>query len=255
MSRKFIVRVYRGVPGKQYWEEFECLLKPFYNVTTLLMDIQKNPVNKQGQRVEPVVWEQGCLEIVCGSCSMLINGRPAQGCGTLIERVLKESGSDVLTLAPFTKFPLLRDLVVDRTKMFDALKKVHAWIPASDSSDQGFGPPISFEVQEQRYRLSTCMSCGCCSEACPQVNAHSSFIGPAAISQVRLFNTHPIGKLSAKERLQALMGDGGVSDCGNAQNCVAVCPKGIPLTESIAYAGRHTVKQALHDLFSVGGCE
>jgi succinate dehydrogenase / fumarate reductase iron-sulfur subunit len=131
--------------------------------------------------------------------------------------------------------------------MFDNLKKVKAWIDVEDSLDRGSGPKIDPKVQESSYVLSTCMTCGCCSEACPQINTHSAFIGPAAISQVRLFNAHPIGKFTEEERLHALMEEGGVSSCGNAQNCVAVCPKEIPLTESIALMGRAVVKQAFRD--------
>lgn len=67
-----------------------------------------------------------------------------------------------------------------------------------------------------------------------------SFVGPAVISQTVLFNSHPSGKMSASSRLEALMGPGGITDCGNAQNCVKVCPKEIPLTRSIARAGRET---------------
>jgi succinate dehydrogenase / fumarate reductase iron-sulfur subunit len=89
------------------------------------------------------------------------------------------------------------------------------------------------------------MTCGCCLEACPQVNDRSSFIGPAAINQVRLFNLHPSGKMHAKERLESLMGEGGVADCGKAQNCVEACPKEIPLVDSIAAMGRATTKQLL----------
>ena len=95
------------------------------------------------------------------------------------------------------------------------------------------------------------MTCGCCCEACPQVNAHSKFIGPAPISQVHLFNSHPVGKMMAQERLKPLMEEGGVSNCGNAQNCAAVCPKNIPLTESIALMGRETTKQALKNLLGL----
>ena len=117
-----------------------------------------------------------------------------------------------------------------------------------DALDRGFGPKISPKVQEEMYVLSTCMTCGCCTEACPQINSHSKFIGPAVISQVRLFNSHPVGKLMEGERLKPLIEEGGVSECGNAQNCAAVCPKEIPLTESIAFMGRKVVKQALKEM-------
>lgn len=250
MSQTFILKIYRGTPGNQYWEEFELTLKPYYNITSALMDIQKNPVNKQGQRVTPVAWEQGCLEVVCGSCSMLVNGRPVQGCVVLIEKVIKASGSNVITLAPFTKFPLVKDLVVNRDQMFENLKKISAWLDVDDSLDKGFGPKIDPKIQEERYVLSTCITCGCCTESCPQIGPHSKFIGPAPISQVRLFNVHPVGKINAKKRLHALMGEGGVTDCGNAQNCVQVCPKDIPLTESIAMMGRKVAIQAVRDLLN-----
>lgn len=246
--RTFILKIFRGTPGTQYWEEFELEYKPFYNVISALMDIQKNPINRQGKKVAPVTWEQGCLEEVCGSCSMLINGRPRQACTALIETLTSQSGSQVVVLAPFTKFPLIRDLVVDRQSMFDSLKKIRAWIDVDGSYGQDAGPKMSQDVQQVRYMLSTCMTCGCCSEACPQVSSRSDFMGPAPISQVRLFNTHPTGALEAPNRLRTLMQKGGVSDCGNAQNCAKVCPKNIPLTESIAVMGGKATTQALRDL-------
>jgi succinate dehydrogenase / fumarate reductase iron-sulfur subunit len=81
------------------------------------------------------------------------------------------------------------------------------------------------------------------------VSPSTAFIGAAAISQVRLFNNHPTGEMNAGERLRALMGEGGVADCGKAANCVQACPKGIPLTSSIAEMARSTTKQALEDWF------
>lgn len=251
MLGQFTLKVFRGVPGEQYWEEFELELTPFLNLTTALLQVQKNPVNKAKQKVTPVAWEQGCLEEVCGSCTVLVNGRPRQGCTALVHQILEETGSNVITIAPMSKFPLIKDLVVSRDQMFDSLKKVHAWVDADDSFDRGFGPKISPSIQDVRYELSTCMTCGCCLEACPQINQHTKFMGAAAISQVRLFNAEPTGKLQAEERLRALMEEGGIADCGNAQNCVAVCPKNISLTESIALMQREVNKQAVKDLFSV----
>lgn len=253
--KRFILKIFRGTADKQYWEEFELDLKPFYNITSALMDVQKNPINRKQEKVTPVAWEQGCLEEVCGSCTMLINGRPRQACTALIDGLLKASSSNTVVLAPMTKFPLVKDLVVNRDQMFKNLIKIHGWIDADDSLDRGFGPKISPKVQEVMYVLSTCMTCGCCTEACPQINSHSKYIGPAPISQVRLFNNNPTGKMVAEERTRTLMEEGGISDCGNAQNCVQVCPKNIPLTESIAVMGRTAAKQGLKDLFSLPDIE
>ncbi len=100
------------------------------------------------------------------------------------------------------------------------------------------------------YVLSTCMTCACCLEACPQITKDNKFIGAAAISQVRLFNMNPTGKMNADERLHGLMQEGGIQDCGKAQNCVEVCPKEIPLTTSIAAMNRDVTKQLIKDIFS-----
>ncbi|MDP1834303.1 MAG: succinate dehydrogenase iron-sulfur subunit [Chlamydiales bacterium] len=250
MGMKYICKIRRGSPGNQYWEEFELEHVPMANVISSLMEIQRNPINRAGARVAPVVWEQGCLEEVCGSCSMLINGVPRQACTALIAPIVEQTGSSTIVLAPMTKFPLVRDLIVDRSSMFENLKKVSAWIDSDGAYDRGAGPRLSQAKQEVRYALSTCMTCGCCSESCPQVNEHSKFMGPAPLAQVRLFNSHPFGHMQAAKRLRAVMGEEGVTGCGNAQNCVRVCPKKIPLTDAIAAIGRDVTLQTFRDLFS-----
>src|SRR5271167_1654331 len=188
----------------------------------MLMEIRRNPVTRNGKRVAPVVFDANCLEEVCGSCTMLINGRVRQACSQLADGL----GGPV-TIEPMSKFPVIRDLMVDRSKMFAALKKAHAWIPIDGTYDLGPGPRMRPEDQEFAYLFSRCMTCGCCLEACPQVSDHSSFMGPAVIGQVYLMGKHPTGHMHQDERLAAMMGDGGISDCGNAQNCVEVCPKEI----------------------------
>ena len=217
------------------WEELTVPYRKGENVLTCLMDVQKNPVTVDGKPTTPVVWESNCLEEVCGACTMVINGRVRQGCTALVDKL-----EQPITVQPMTKFPVIRDLMVDRSRMFESLKKVHAWIDIDGTYDLGAGPRVAPEVQDARYVLSTCMTCGCCLEACPQVNSRSSFIGAAALNQVRLFNEHPSGKLHKDVRLEAIMAEGGIADCGNAQNCVEVCPKNIPLTDSIAQLYRET---------------
>jgi succinate dehydrogenase / fumarate reductase, iron-sulfur subunit len=227
----------------KHWDEFEIPWEPMMNVISSLMSVRKNPKTLDGKTVEPPVWESGCLEEVCGACTMIVNGKVRQACTALVDQI--SPNGETITLEPMTKFPLVRDLIVDRTKMFESLKKVKAWVVLDGTHELGPGPKVSQETQEEAYPLSRCMTCGCCLEACPQVNDGSKFIGPAAISQVRLFNLHPSGKMNAKERLEAVMGEGGVADCGKAQNCVEVCPKEIPLVDSIAQVSRQTTKHML----------
>lgn len=248
--KKFTFKIWRGSPGNQYWEEFSLTLKPSMNVISALMEIQMLPINTKGEKVHPVVWEAGCLEEVCGSCSMLINGRPRQACTALIGPILEETGKDEIILAPFTKFPLVRDLVVDRTIMFDNLKRAHAWIDTDGMFARGPGPKINPKKQEVMYSLSTCMTCGCCVEACPQMTEKHEFVGPQVVAQVRLMNDNPTGAVEKADRLHTMMEKDGISACGNAQNCVKVCPKNIPLTDSLAAMGRDVTNQAMKDLFS-----
>jgi succinate dehydrogenase / fumarate reductase iron-sulfur subunit len=230
--------------SESYWEEFEILYKPHMNVIGALMEIQKNPVNAQGKSTTPVVWESSCLEEVCGSCSMLVNGKARQACTALIDH-LKQP----IVLEPFSKFPCIRDLRVNRSSMFESLKRVRAWVPIDGTYDLGPGPRMAESERAVAYDLARCMTCGCCLEVCPQVSDHSDFIGAAAVSQVRLFNMHPTGKLHKETRIDALMGPGGLADCGNAQNCVKACPKDIPLTTSIAEVGRELTKRMIQRLF------
>ncbi len=229
---------------KPYWENFKVPYLSNSNVISCLMQIQANPINIDGVMVAPVVWDCNCLEEVCGSCTMLINGKVRQSCSALIDKLQKP-----IVLEPMSKFPVVRDLTVDRTRIFNSLKSVQAWVTADGYHDLGPGDRLSQKHQEVAYKLSECMSCGCCLEACPQYSKDNNFLGAAAINQARLFNMHPTAKNIAEERLDSLMKEGGIANCGNAQNCVESCPKSIPLTESIAEIGRQVSGKLWRNLF------
>lgn len=225
------LKIKRQINSKSlpYWEEFEIPYRKNMNIISALMEIQKNPVNVKGEKVSSVVWEYNCLEEVCGACSMVINGKVRQACSALVDHL-----KHPIILEPMSTFPVERDLVVNREKMFEALKKIKGWIPIDGTYALDAGPNIMQEDQQEAYKYSTCMTCGCCLEACPNVNRKSPFIGPQAMGQTKYFNMHPIGKTKKEERLQIVVSKEGISNCGNAQNCVQVCPKEIPLTTAIA---------------------
>ena len=238
------------------WEEFDVPIEPGANVISALQWIAANPKNARGEATMPVIWDACCLEEVCGACSMLINGKVRQSCSCLLDEYTPNDG-DQITLEPMRKFPVVRDLMVDRARLFRNIMRVKAWVPIDGTYHLGKGPQDTPDHQQMRYKLSECMSCGCCMEACPQFNLQeqeasweTSFIGAHAISQARLFNEHPTGKVLAGQRLDVLMGPGGISDCGNAQNCVKVCPKEIPLTESIGAVGRAVTVHSLSRFFT-----
>lgn len=230
-------------PESRRWEEFKVPYLPQMNVISALQQIQKDPRTVDGKEVAPVVWEAVCLEEVCGSCTMVINGRVRQACSALIDRIAPKG--EVITLEPMSKFPLVRDLLVDRSRMFEDMKRVRAWIDIDGTHELGPGPRESQQRQEERYPLSRCMTCGCCVEACPQYSDGTKFVGAFAINLVRLYNMHPSGAMNQNERLESVMGEGGITDCGKSQNCVEVCPKEIPLVDSIAQVARDTTKRML----------
>lgn len=245
-------------PGKpSRWETFKVTVnEPASNVISCLQQIASNPTTVDGKKSTPVVFDSGCLEEVCGACTMVINGRVRQSCSCLVDDYAPNEG-DEITLEPMSKFPVVRDLWVDRARLFHNLKRVKGWVPIDGTYYLGAGPRELPQKQETRYVLSTCMSCGCCLEACPQFLQEpdknewdTSFVGAHAISQARLFNLHETGKQLAGDRLDALMGPGGVTDCGNAQNCVKVCPKNIPLTESIGAMGRAVTVHSIKKFFT-----
>jgi len=245
-AKEVIVRVKRQVSpqGSPYWEEFALPWRPAMNVIICLRDIAENPVTRDGKKTAPISYDSNCLEEVCGSCAMLINGKARMACSALVDKL-----DQPIRLEPFSKFPVVRDLAVDRQVLFENLKAVKAWVPIDGTYDLGPGPRMTAEQQEAAYPLSRCISCCCCMEVCPQFNDETGFVGAATIAQVRLFNTHPTGAALERERLAALMGDGGIQECGYAQNCVEACPKDIPLTRSISEVGGAVMKQAIGDLF------
>jgi succinate dehydrogenase / fumarate reductase iron-sulfur subunit len=249
-GRKIIIRIRRqdGPDKPHRWEEFAVPWRPQMNLISCLQYIAANPTTTEGRATTPPVWDSGCLEEVCGACTMVVNGYVRQSCSALVDTL--GTPGEPITLEPMGKFPLVRDLWVDRSRLFNDLKKVKAWVPIDGTYDIGAGPPISQELQEMRYPLSRCISCGCCLEACPQYTPANEFVGAAVISQVRLFNDHPIGAALKNERLDVMMDEGGVADCGKAGNCVEVCPKQIPLLESIAAVQRQATVYSIKRFFS-----
>ncbi len=246
-EKQIIIRIRRqdGPDKPSRWEEFAVPYRPNMNIISCLQYIAANPITTDGKQTTPPVWDAGCLEEVCGACTMVINGKVRQSCSALVDKL-----EQPITLEPMSKFPLVRDLFVDRQRLFNDLKRVKAWVPIDGTYDLGPGPAISQELQEKRYPLSRCISCGCCLEACPQYTPTNKFVGAAVINQTLLFNEHPIGAALKEERLEVLMGEGGVADCGKAGNCVEVCPKEIPNLEAIATVQRQATVHAIKKFFS-----
>jgi len=225
--------------GLSYWEEFRVPYEEGMNVIALLKQIQSDPVTADGLPTAPVEWEQNCLEEVCGSCAMVINGKAKQACSTLVDDL-----GQPIVLEPLSKFPVVRDLKVDRSTMFDALKAMKTWKEIDGLHD--LETVESRDARESRwfFSLSSCIMCGDCLEACPQVNDRSPYLGAFIVSQVLLHNRRNPAQASSF-RLDALKGPGGMGGCSNTQNCEVVCPRDVPLIDVIATIQWDITKQSI----------
>ena len=118
------------------------------NVISALMDIAAEPATREGKATTPITYDSNCLEEVCGSCAMLINGKARMACSALIDNL-----EQPIRLEPFSKFPVVRDLATDRSVIFENLKAVKAWVPIDGTYDLGAGPRMSAEEQEAAYPI------------------------------------------------------------------------------------------------------
>jgi succinate dehydrogenase / fumarate reductase iron-sulfur subunit len=235
MSNNVEVRIKRqdSPAAPAYWVEFSVPYEEDMNVISVLQAIRRDPKDKSGKTVTPVTWESSCLEEVCGACTMVINGNVRQACTALVKNL-----EQPIKLEPMSKFPVERDLRVNRQRIFDNLKKVNAWVEVDGYHDLGPGPRQNPLDQITTYKYSECMSCGCCMEVCPQFTKDNDFMGAAVLGQARLFNMHPTGDMQKGERLEKVTDKGGIQDCGLAQQCAKACPKHIPLVEAIGQLQR-----------------
>ena len=128
------------------WEKFELEWRPGMNVVSAMMEIAANPVTADGRETTPVTYDSNCLEEICGSCAMRINGKARMACSALVDNL-----EQPIRIEPLSKFPLVRDLQVDRSVLFENLKAVKAWVPIDGTYDLGSGPRVFPQQQEMQF--------------------------------------------------------------------------------------------------------
>ncbi len=249
MSNKNIVylRIKRqnSPKDKPYWENFSLEFNKNDTLLALLIKIENDPKTSSGKETTPIHHEYNCKEEICGTCTVRINGKPTMSCSTLVINLPVSSMEKPIIIEPLEKFPVIRDLTVNRSSIFQSLTSVRNWV----ETDDFFGPPLKYAQNEQieMYSYSKCINCGSCYDSCPRTEKSSkSYLGPAAIAQVVKMCIHPRGKIDRKARLEAIMGNNGVSKCGKALICEEVCPKSVPLVRSIGRANREAIKKLFH---------
>jgi succinate dehydrogenase / fumarate reductase, iron-sulfur subunit len=165
-----------------------------------------------------------CRQATCGSCGMIINGKPRLACFTKIS----ELNSNVVTVEPMNNFPIIRDLAVKFERLFDTHRKVKPYLIRDDTeiTDNTREFLQSPEELEQYIQFSNCIKCGLCNSACPTMATDSSFVGPQALAQAYRYVADSRDK-GKDNRLKIIDESHGIWRCHFAGSCSQVCPKGV----------------------------
>ena len=179
-----------------------------------------------------------CRSAICGSCGMLVNGRPALGCRTLTADL-----PEIVRLHPLPAFKLIGDLSVDTGTWFrEMAERTEAWI----HEQQPFDPAateerMSDDIAAAIYEGDRCIECGCCVASCGVANVSPEFLAGAGPNRVARFMMDPRDSRSDEEWYHVVASSEGVFGCVGMMACADVCPKELPLLEVYAYLRRRTL--------------
>ena len=184
-----------------------------------------------------------CRAGICGSCAMLINGRPDLACRTLTKNL-----GDEFTLAPLPFFELIGDLSVNTGKwMRQMSERVQAWVHTKqhDVDLTRIEARMDPDLAEKIYELDRCVECGCCVAACGTARMRTDFVGAVALGKIARFRMDPRDERTDADFYEIVGDDQGVFGCMSLLACHDVCPKNLPLATQIAYLRRQMLKQGL----------
>ena len=219
-SNSITLRIARYNPEHDDSSQFMEFSVPYEKWTTVLEAILE--VKKHYDH--SVAVRYSCRQATCGSCGMIINGKPRLACFTKIS----ELNSDVVTVEPMNNFPIIRDLAVKFERLFDTHHKIKPYLVRDDSELEIDAKEFlqSPEELEQYIQFANCIKCGLCNSACPTMATDSSFVGPQALAQVYRYvaDSRDKGKDS---RLKIIDESHGIWRCHFAGSCSQVCPKGV----------------------------
>jgi fumarate reductase iron-sulfur subunit len=184
-----------------------------------------------------------CRAGICGSCGMIINGRPGLACRTLTRDL-----PDTITLAPLPVFELIGDLSVNTGKWMRGMSEhLETWIHSQSLADadiDGLEATMEPELAEQLYELERCIECGCCIAACGTARMREDFAGAVGLNQITRFQLDPRDQRSDADFYELVGDDTGVFGCMTLLGCEDMCPKNLPLAAQISFLRRRmaTVK-------------
>ena len=222
-----IVKIKRQSDSKSaaYWQSFNyngpqhvtvSAVLDALNYTDDLFDIDGKPATR-------IRWECSCMQAMCGGCAMVINGIPALACSTFIDEV---KGKE-LTIEPLSKFPVIADLIVDRSVIYENLIEAKAYLESIAASSK--------KQHEQQYSVAKCLKCGLCLEVCPNYHPGAAFFGAVLANESYLLESQ-----STEETPQIIDAykKHFAAGCSKALSCQKVCPAGIETLTSILRMNR-----------------
>ena len=211
-----------------HMQSFEIEESPY---TTLYLAL-----NQIREEQDPSLqFDFACRSAVCGSCGMLVNGRPRLACNTLTRDL-----PDVIRLHPLPVFKLIGDLSVDTGIWFREMhRRVESWIHERAPFDpEAPEERMDDELAQAIYEGERCIECGCCIAGCGVANVNPRFVGAAGLNRIARFMTDPRDDRSDEEWFEVVSNEDGVFGCVGLMACEDVCPKGLPLLEVYAFLRR-----------------
>jgi fumarate reductase iron-sulfur subunit len=229
------VSVWRGEGDSGAFQQFQVPAQESQTILDVVAWIQ--------QHSDPTLsYRYACRVGMCGSCAMMVNGKPRWTCRTHVKKVLLQGK---LEIAPLRNLPVIKDLAADMTEFFDKWVKAEAVFHPSKTRDDAIEPidPTS-PGRVAASAAIECINCAVCYAACDAVSANPDYLGPAALNRAwTLLNDQRDSANS--ERLHAVSGVGGCHNCHSQQGCMTYCPNELNPTASIAGLKRETLKHML----------
>jgi len=176
-----------------------------------------------------------CRAGICGSCSMLINGRPGLACRTLTKNLRQQ-----ITLAPLPAFELIADLSVNTGKWMRGMsERLETWLHSNDDADiDKLEQRMDPDLAEQIYELDRCIECGCCIAACGTAQMNKDFTGAVGLNKIARFRLDPRDQRNDADFYELIGDDDGIFGCMSLLGCNDLCPKDLPLQTQIAFLRR-----------------
>ena len=237
--RRLKIRILRYNPqdpdSRPHMQTFEIDEAPSMTLFVALNDIR--------DRQDPTLqFDFVCRAGICGSCAMMINGRPGLACRTLTSSL----GEDI-TLAPLPFFELIGDLSVNTGKWMRAMsERLEAWVHAAPDVDlRRLEERMEPELAEQIYELERCIECGCCLAACGTARMREDFVGAVGLNRIARLRLDPRDRRSDADYYELIGDDDGVFGCMSLLGCQDVCPKQLGLQTQIAYMRRKMLRAAV----------